>query len=87
MGIIKSIWHRVHFWFWWRFIATEHQKVKYDLITKGAAFMKSGKIRIDPNNFLPEGNYYKQPNTDMADALAYSLSSNERIAPTSPKQI
>lgn len=40
----------IRHWFWWRFKATEAQKVATDMFYYGTGIMKNGK-RIDPNKF------------------------------------
>ena len=71
---MKKIWQKIKFWFWWRFIATEHQKVKWDVISKGVGFIKSGKLRIDPDKFLlDEYKTYltRKKANDFVDAMMY----------------
>lgn len=47
---MKKLWNKIKFWYWWKFKASEQDKIKHDFIMYGNAFEKDGK-RIDPNKF------------------------------------
>jgi hypothetical protein len=78
---MRKFWQKIKFWFWWNFLATAFQKAKYDAITRGIGYIKSGKMYIKPDKFLlDEYKEYLPPNrtrekaNDYADAIAYSFS-------------
>ena len=81
MKYLYKLWQKLRFWYWGNFRATENQKAKWDLITKGVTFMKAGKIHIDPSNFLIEEYEHYTPSNrtrdkanDFADSVVYSYS-------------
>lgn len=58
---MKRLWNSIKFWFWWRFKATEMEKMGYDMFIYGTAI---GKVynqaldnhtkRINPIKFFKE---------------------------------
>jgi len=44
---MKQLYRKIKFWCWWKFKATEKQKLSLELLYYGTSFMKNGK-RIDP---------------------------------------
>lgn len=47
---MKRLWYKIRLWFWFKFIATERQKLQWDMVMYGTAIQKDGK-RIDPRKF------------------------------------
>lgn len=50
---MKKMIKKIKHYFWWKFIATDEEKLRYDLYMYGVSVKRSGK-RIDPKNFYLE---------------------------------